>query len=275
VVIWRGMALVALCCIAACSSPVALRNAELASAANSSREILTGSGYRHVVYARGAVTAAAGASIHIYIGGDGRAFIGRDRIARDPTVYPDPGLQMMLQDEAPAYYLARPCYHGTVADEGCSPLLWTTQRYSQDVVNSVASVVSALQERHPDSDLRLFGYSGGGVIALYVAAQTPGITEVITVASPLDTNAWAAYHSYTPLTGSLNPAQAPPWPAQLRQIHLLGADDSNVPPQINAVFRDGVEAAATPAEFIVIEGQGHCCWSQSWGRILFDLQLRN
>lgn len=244
-------------------SPVT-RGDRLAAAGGAERLTLPGTAFRHVVYSR--VPSADTRTLHVYVGGDGRAFVSRTRVARDPTPGRPLALELMLADPAPAIYLGRPCYHGTAADPPCSPLNWTTARYSEAVVDSVTAALSRLLATYPRARVTLIGYSGGGVVALYVAARLERVSTVVTLAAPLDVAEWARRHGYSPLLGSLNPADERKWPPALRQVHVHGAEDGNVPP--DTVHRFEGRAGDT-ASFLVLAGFDHvCCWRERWSGLL-------
>lgn len=247
-------------------SPVA-RSDRLAAAAGAERVTVSGTVYRHVVYRR--LPAGEVRDLHVYVGGDGRAFLSRTRVSREPTAGRPLGLQLMLDDPAPAIYLARPCYHGTAGDPACSPRAWTTARFSAEVVASMSAALSRLLAEHPQANVTLIGYSGGGVVALLMAARLPRAAAVVTLAAPLDVAEWARRHDYSPLRGSLNPADVSVWPASLRQIHVHGADDDNVAPDM---LRRFIGRSGDAATFVVLDGFDHvCCWRERWPGLLREL----
>lgn len=207
--------------------------------------------------------------LHVYFTGDGSPFLGRTRIATDPTPRQPVSLQLMLRDPHPSILLGRPCYHG--ARSGCQPRLWTTERYSNDVVTSMAVATRRLIESNNADPVVLIGYSGGGVLALLVAERLVEVDAVITVAANLDTEAWTELHGYTPLSGSINPAELARRRDELVHLHLIGADDRNVPPD----SRRRALAALPPDSASVIPGFDHrCCWEDLWPQILTDVERR-
>ncbi len=255
---------------AACTSDPVEHSDRIARAAGASRQVMTGVGYQHVVYTRH--LSAVAQTLHVYIGGDGHAFVNRYRVAADPTPVNPLALELMLADDAPAAYVGRPCYHGP-PDDACRPELWTADRYSEAVVASLTAVLRALMDDHPEARTTVFGYSGGGVLALLAAARVPGVNAVVTVAAPLDVAAWTRAHGYTPLYGSLDPARIGQWPRHLRQLHLYGSRDRNVPPELLAGFEASLSAGGWPAQFRVVEGFDHvCCWRRDWRGILDELR---
>lgn len=208
-------------------------------------------------------------TLHLYVGGDGSAFVDRHRVAADPTPRRPLTLQLMLADPAPSVYVGRPCYHGAGPPPACDPRLWTSARYSAAVVTSVAAVIADLAARFGTARVTVIGYSGGGVIALLSAARVARVATVVTLAAPLDVAAWTEAHGYTPLRQSLDPAAEADWPADLRQVHLQGERDRNVPPATLARFRDTLARGGVEAEFRVLAGfDHHCCWLDSWPALL-------
>ncbi len=143
----RGAAVAALLLsLWGCASSPVERSDRLAEAAGATRTLVTGVGYHHVVYLRHLSSSAR--SLHVYIGGDGHAFVSRHQVARDPTAERPLALELMLSDEAPSAYLGRPCYNGP-PDDSCQPLLWTLERYSEAVVASTAAALAELVRRCP------------------------------------------------------------------------------------------------------------------------------
>ena len=91
---------------------------------------------------------------------------------------------------------------------------------------------------------------------------------VVTVAGNLDPAAWTAWHGYSPLIGSINPAEREPLPPTIIQLHFLGGRDKNIPGHL-------VKAAVArqrDAKLIVREDFDHrCCWLADWPIILAQL----
>ncbi len=207
--------------------------------------------------------------LHVYLGGDGRAFATRRRIARDPTSSEHLGLRLALADPAPSAFLGRPCYYGGATEPPCEPALWTLERYGPRVVAAVVAALADIAARYPRARLTLVGYSGGGVIAVLAARQLDRVERVITVASPLDTAAWTRHHGYTELAAASNPADLGDWPARTRQLHLVGTDDAQVPPFIAASYHTRTGLAPPHSVTVPLDGYDHrCCWLREWPAIL-------
>ena len=249
--------------ITGCASP-AQRMDKKAAGLGYHRQVVRGAGFDHVVYIKES-RAPKNSVLHVYLEGDGTPWVRKHLVAVDPTPRKPVMLALMALDTLPSVYLGRPCYHGLSQAIGCTPDLWTSARYSEAVVTSMASALTQLAEDY--QAVILMGYSGGGTLAMLLAERFPKTKAVVTVAANLDTERWAALHGEQ-LPGSLNPARRPPLPAHIRQQHFAGGEDDNVPP---ALIRDAV-AQQPGAGFKVFEKLDHgCCWQAVWPEILDTL----
>ncbi len=213
-------------------------------------------------------TPAPGEALHVYLDGDGKPWLSKVRIARDPTTRERLVLDLMQQDPAPSVLVGRPCYYG--ASAGCDPLLWTNGRYGEPIVAAMTSAIGALGARWPDSPVVLIGYSGGGALAMLIAPRLPQVSAVLTLAANVDVGAWAAHHGAEPLAASLDPALLPPLPSSIRQWHFYGEDDDNVP----AAAMQAAIARQPGAELQILPGFDHrCCWAQAWPGVLSETVL--
>jgi pimeloyl-ACP methyl ester carboxylesterase len=229
-----------------------------AAARGLERSEVAGAAFRHAVYAN----AARGGRLHVYLAGDGEPWRFGRIPADDPTIGDTLALRLLALDPAPALYLGRPCYHGHVRDPGCDPWYWTHGRYGERVVASLAAALARLRRARGDPELWLIGHSGGGALALLLAARAPGVRGVVTIAGNLDPARWASLHGYAALEDSLDPAALPR--LAIRQVHLAGGRDENVPPAlIERVARRQGAAFEVHAEF-----DHRCCWERLWPGLL-------
>lgn len=207
--------------------------------------------------------------LHVYLEGDGTPWRYRTVIMSDPTPRRPMMLRLMSLDRQHSVYIGRPCYNGTSRDPGCDSRLWTSGRYSEQVVASMTAAINVLVKRYKPDQIRLFGHSGGGALAMLIAEQLPKVVQVVTLAGNLDTDAWIEHHGYSPLYSSLNPAKRPELRENVRQWHLVGERDSVVPPQLVKPFIQSQPAA----DGFSFSGYDHgCCWMSLWPRVLKTLE---
>lgn len=246
-------------CVASCATPIdrLVKNHHL------ERKLVRGAAFEHVVIRKRGPT--SGEWLHVYIEGDGMPWIGGSVVALDPTPKDPLALRLMLKDEVSSVYVGRPCYFGTTGNEGCEPDVWTFGRYSASVVESMAAAIGSIISDGNYRQVRLIGYSGGGVIALLVVSRLPTVTSVVTVASNLDTDAWTRARGFLPLHLSLNPADSDPLPPSVVHVQLAGALDDVVPLSVTESFR----RSGHQSELWTYSDFDHrCCWERAWPDIL-------
>jgi pimeloyl-ACP methyl ester carboxylesterase len=247
--------------LAGCATP--LDHVErIAAASGYERRVVAGQPFEHLVYIKRGEGNRG--DLHVYIEGDGTPWFSRHRVAIDPTPRQPLMLELMRMDPGPAVYLGRPCYFDL--KKHCRPAHWTSERYSSTVVASMTAALAAVRRQQGwHGEVTLLGHSGGGALAMLMASRVPDTTAVLTIAGNLDIEAWTRLHGYTPLTGSLNPADTGPLPARIRQLHLVGGRDETVPPRIT---RSGLRTQ-DDAEIRRFPEQGHqCCWKKIWPSLL-------
>jgi pimeloyl-ACP methyl ester carboxylesterase len=206
-----------------------------------------------------------GRRVHVYLDGDGTPWLGGVP-ARDPTPDRPLVLTLMARDPAPSVYVGRPCYHGLTDTAGCTGALWTSARYSDTVVESMAAAVRRIAASEAIADIMWFGYSGGGTLAVLLAPRFRESRAVITVAANLDIDAWADRRGLPPLKESLNPARLPPLSDHIVQIHYAGGRDHIVPVGV-------VQRGMGTGRLVVIPRYDHvCCWETIWTRILDEVE---
>jgi hypothetical protein len=262
---WVGCCLAA-ALLAACATP-AERFERRATALGFDSVRLEGEGFRHLAYASDVQTRSD--TLHVYVEHDGTPWMNLTHVSRDPTPRTPFGLELMARDGGPRLLLGRPCYFEQTTEQHCSPLMWTHQRYSPEVVSSMVAALRRFLKVNPFRRVVLIGYSGGGTLAWLMAAQVPETAAIVTVAANLDTDDWTRIHGYTPLAGSLNPALMPPLPPTIAQLHYVGGRDRNVPPSVVQSF-----ARRHPgARVIELADFDHeCCWIERWPKLLEELQ---
>ena len=227
------------------------------------RVVVLGTEFRHVVFLN--ADRGSRSTLHVYLEGDGSPYLDRWTIAPDPTPRNPLMLHLMALDARPSAYVGRPCYFGLAADPSCSPFDWTLGRFSERVVASIARAVGDLKEEGRYESIEIYGHSGGGALAVLVAARVPGVARVVTLAGNLDPDAWATLHGYTPLTGSMSPVRQGALPTRVTQLHVAAEQDRVVPPWM--VQRAAKQLGSM--EVVVLPGVKHdCCWESSWPDLL-------
>ncbi|WAC43905.1 alpha/beta hydrolase [Pseudomonas sp. SL4(2022)] len=201
----------------------------------------------------------------LYLEGDGLAWINRHQPSVDPTPLDPIALRLALaHPDGNAAYLGRPCQYLGAAHLPCHPDYWTGARFAEEVVHSINLATEQLKARAGARRLVLVGYSGGGAVALLLAARRDDVVRVVTVAGNLDHAAWTAHHRLTPLLESLNPAQMRQRLAVVEQIHLLGEHDQIMPPELGKAFVAASSTAHKSRIWVLPQYDHHCCWAQNW-----------
>jgi len=221
---------------------------------------------------KGAATASG--NLVIYIEGDGRAWLSRSRLSDDPTPLDPVALRLALKDLAPLIlYLARPCQYvldggNKSRGRGCDPVYWSARRYGDEVIAALNGAIDQAKQRTGAQTVSLIGYSGGGTVAVLIAARRRDVTRLVTIVPVLDHGAWTAHHKVSPLTGSLNPVDVAASLGYLPQRHFFGAVDEIAPRRLSENFFARLPSS-TPAQVSIIEGFDHnCCWVAEWPGLL-------
>lgn len=216
----------------------------------------------------------------VYIEGDGHAWARRNLPSDDPTPREPVALQLAEASSArfASLYISRPCQFVVSMTDVCDPHVWTSARYSKTAVDAISNALDeslrrATIKRHA-GPMILVGYSGGGVIAMALAASRRDVAAIITIAAPLDTETWTRFHGVSPLVDAINPASITSELTNVPQLHLAGSEDSVVPP----VVAESYIRAANHRQTIsleVLEGfDHHCCWVDTWPKLLIQALSR-
>ncbi len=226
---------------------------------------IEGLNYKHTLYKNKKSNTDV---LHVYLGGDGTPWFKGRYITRDPTPLKPIMLDLMKRDQSAAIYLGRPCYHQQKMPANCDNSLWTNKRYSPTVVDSMAIALKRYISRYNISKVSLFGFSGGGALAMLLAPKIKEVDRVVTLAGNLDTDAWTADHGYAPLSGSLNPALQPPLSARIQQFHYLGEKDRNITVKL---VKSVIKRQKNTQLIILKQADHHCCWLKHWDKFLDSL----
>jgi len=228
--------------------------------------LVEGVGFSHLVIQRAGPP--SGNRLHVYIEGDGIPWTGNLPSA-DPTPRDTLALRLASQDSNDIAYVARPCYFGQPGAAGCSPKFWTSHRYGEEVLVSMAAAIERTRlPRH--TEIVLIGHSGGGTLAALLESRVEGVVGVVSVAANLDIDAWAEFRSYDPLSGSRNPISETRNP-DIPHWQFVGASDTTVPPSSSADY----SRIQPNVELIRYGDFGHvCCWEEEWPVILGHISDR-
>ncbi|BAH75909.1 alpha/beta hydrolase family protein [Solidesulfovibrio magneticus] len=199
-----------------------------------------------------------GRTLTVYIEGDGQAYRDRRRPSDDPTPTDPVGLRLAARvPGGKALYLARPGQYlslEVLAD--LDPTLWTTQRYAPRTVACLSAALDAAKAVYGADRLGLVGYSGGGALAVLLAAGRTDVVALFTVAANLDFAAWAELHGLTLPPDWPNPADVAPVVAHIPQTHIAGSGDANTPPWLCRRFLARL-GDASQARCLVLDGADH------------------
>lgn len=207
--------------------------------------------------------------LSIYIEGDGRAWENKHRISDDPTPSNPVALKLAAIDPADnVAYIARPGQYSLSGLPECDSKYWSGSRFAPEVVESFNAAVNILKEKSGAKYVELIGYSGGGAIAVLVAAKRNDVVKLRTVAGNLNTKALNEYHHVNQLEGSMNPLDAAQKVAHIPQRHFVGSKDKVVPFVIVESFVK-MEGDQDDARITVVDDVTHSAgWGKRWKELL-------
>lgn len=176
----------------------------------------------------------------VVIEGDGYAWFDRYTPSDNPTPLDPVGLRIASSLPGPVVYLARPCQY--VNGPGCALPVWTSRRFTPDVLASYGQAFDALKSQYNVKNFRIIGFSGGAYIALILAAERNDIMEVTTVAGVLDPSVWANFHDISALEGLEGYDGHVMRSRHVDFLHICGLEDDIVPCSLSERFIWGVTA---------------------------------
>ena len=213
-----------------------------------------------------------GQPLHIYIEGDGYAWVTRNRVSGDPTPRRPLALELAALDPAPnVIYLARPCqYTSSEMNSVCEDeAYWTDKRFSEEVIGSMNQAIDKFVKEAQSPGVHLIGYSGGGAVATFIAARRQDVKSLRTVAGNLDPKGLDEYHEVSPPDdASLDPMEVAGKLSSVPQYHFVGTEDPIVPAFIAENFskRSGKSACV---HIVPVQGADHVNgWTEAWPRLL-------
>ncbi|NVZ20771.1 alpha/beta hydrolase [Pseudomonas costantinii] len=207
--------------------------------------------------------------LSVYIEGDGMAWRSRTAPSENPTPHQAEGLALAAADPAAnVVYLARPCqFTPLTLNPRCDKAYWTSKRFAEDVVIAMDQAVTHYASQVPGQRIHLVGYSGGGALAVLIAARRHDVASLRTVAGNLDHVEVNRLHHVSAMPESLNAIDVARQVASIPQLHFSGGDDRVVPPVISQRF---VSATTSPcAHSQIVPGMSHeGDWARRWPQLL-------
>ncbi|HEP8970339.1 TPA: alpha/beta hydrolase [Pseudomonas aeruginosa] len=201
--------------------------------------------------------------LRIYIEGDGKAWATRSQPSTDPTPTKQLVANLAASDPTPSAYLARPCQY--VQDRHCNPQVWTDLRFSKAAVNSLSAAVDQAMRAVGANEVDLVGYSGGGTLALLVAAKRSDVTSVQTLAGNVAPLAWAKMQGLTGLQDALDPAGFANALRDIPQRHLVGTRDKVIPATLARQFASSLGPSAC-AQLVAVDATHEEGWQAAWSK---------
>lgn len=258
------LALTSIALLTGCATDLVQRADALAAPAGLQREQVQGGPFLLTAYVHARPNAPL---LRVYLEGDGRAWITRNQVSPDPTPHTAMGLRLAASDGGDVVYLARPCQFTPMArNPACQPAYWTGLRYSPEVVSAMDEALSHYVTRLQPARLELVGYSGGGAIAVLLAARRKDVSAIRTVAGNLDHVAVNRWHAVSQMPGSLNAIDVASRVAGIPQRHVSGADDTVVP---TAITRSYVDRVGRCAALTIVPDMAHeSDWDRVWPSLL-------
>jgi len=203
------------------------------------------------------------APLTVYIEGDGHAW-ERYGPADNPTPINPLALRLAAADQSEnVLYLARPCQY---VSTDCRVKYWTSHRMATEVVSSYREVLAKVITDHNIERLRLVGFSGGGGVAVLLAADMEdeyNIADIRTIAGNLNHRLWTKQLALIPMTGSLNPADIAEHISDIPQRHFIGMNDRVIPASIYESFKSE-SLASTCVNKSVHQASHVRGWAELW-----------
>lgn len=260
--------------LAACAGVEDRRDSaqQLAHRAGLSGKILQGGAFELQTFHRldPSPEATSATLLRVYIEGDGFAWINRYRISPDPTPRNPVALKLAITDRASqVLYVARPCqFVGVGRNPYCTQEYWTSHRFAPEVIDSTSAVIDQVKKLAGATTVELVGFSGGGAVAVLVAARRSDVSSIRTVAGNLGHVTLHRRKEVSPLTGSLNAADVAAQVSAIPQIHYVGAEDDVIGIYVAESYR---RRAATRNCIAIqtISGASHTGgWEDMWPRLV-------
>lgn len=208
--------------------------------------------------------------VHIYIEGDGFAWVTRTRPSRDPTPKNPLALDLAIRDKAGnVIYLARPCqYIRQELKRNCDARYWTSHRFAPEVLNAYDAALTDLKKRYGFHTIHLIGYSGGANIAALLAYMREDVASLRTVAGNLDHALVNSHHGVSRMPASLNAVKVAAHISDIPQHHMAGEEDDIILPFIIDRFVSALGDTSCASITRVRGATHHDGWAERWPELM-------
>lgn len=193
--------------------------------------------------------------LRVYIEGDGAAWWSHTLPPTDPTPGFSVALDLAASDaHTDVAYLARPCqYLNAQTRAMCPHSWWTDARHGTEVQSQMQQRLDLMIAQSGAGQLELIGHSGGGTMAVLLAATRRDVACLVTLAAPLDLQAWTGHHRVAPLHLSQDPALLPSGQPTAPAAYLFGERDGVVPAHTIGRYAQRLK----PGQLVVMPEWGH------------------
>ena len=172
----------------------------------------------------------------VYIEGDGLSWIDRFTPSSDPTPKNPLAFKLAKLDQNQnVIYLARPCQY--VQNNRCQREIWTKLQYTNEIMDNYINILKEVKNKH--SNVHLVGYSGGSVIAMYLASiKELSIKSVRTVAGNIKPDEFTQLLNISPYRTSLNLNAIENNIQFVSQSHFYGDKDKVIPKELYINYQE-------------------------------------
>ena len=171
----------------------------------------------------------------VYIEGDGLSWIDRFTPSSDPTPTNPLAFKLAKLDKNQnVIYLARPCQY--VQNNRCQKETWTKLQYSNEIMSNYIKILKEVKNKHSNVDL--VGYSGGSVIAMYLASvKELNIKSVTSIAGNIKPGEFTQMLNISPYRTSLNLEAIESNIQSISQTHFYGNKDKVIPENLHLNYQ--------------------------------------
>ncbi len=211
-----------------------------------------------------------GGIAHIYIEGDGSAWLSKRTPSLDPTPKNPVAFGLAQLDVADnVIYLARPCqYSKLIMKRACPSKYWTSHRFAPEVIAAMDSALDDMKARHNITGFHLIGFSGGGNVAALLTARRDDVLSLRTVAGNLDHVTQSDIHKVSQMTPSLNAKDIAVDINHIPQRHFIGGKDKIVPVPVYESYKRASGNTNCVQSYIVENARHVKGWHDVWAALL-------